>query len=281
MKIRKDMFTKREFTIVFDLERKLFLYFGVALLATFFGPFGTYDLMTFWERMVFWFLDILGGMAIIVLVLHIFFHSRLTAFIPPFPRFLLSVALGALPTAAYITVLFSLVGPRIEITTPYPMLVGQVVVFSTILLLAEFHLWPAVFGRTGTQVVEAESLAAPEEPRPADEPQVVPLLTRLPANNRTGAIISISMQDHYAEITTTTGTSLLLSRITDAIDLLDGYPGCRIHRSHWVAEGFVDNIEKAGRRMIVRLKDGRELPVGATYVETVKRQFQSVPVSPS
>ncbi|WP_269585576.1 LytTR family DNA-binding domain-containing protein [Roseibium sp. Sym1] len=268
------MFTKREFTIVFDLERKLFLYFGVALLATFFGPFGTYDLMTFWERMVFWFLDILGGMAIIVCVLHVFFHSRLTAFIPPFPRFLLSVAFGALPTAAYITVLFSLVGPRIEITTPYPMLVAQVVVFSTILLLAEFFLWPAVFGRTEAPVVDARSDVSEVEPEPTDDPQVVPLLNRLPDNCRVGAVISISMQDHYAEVTTTTGASLLLIRLTDAIDLLEGYPGCRIHRSHWVARDFVSNVEKTGRRMIVRMKDGRELPVGATYVETVRQQFK-------
>lgn len=275
------MFTKREFTIVFDPERKLFLYFGVALLAAFFGPFGTYDLLTFWERMVFWFLDILGGMAIIVFSLHVFFYSRLTAFIPAFARFLLGVALGALPTAAYITVLFSMVGPQIEITTPYPVLVVQVIVFSTILLLIEFLLWPAVFGKSGTAAVETEKGDAPETSTPATEQQVVPLLTRLPVNLRTGAIVSISMQDHYAEVTTTTGASLLLIRITDAIDLLEGYPGCRIHRSHWVARDFVDGIEKSGRRMIVRLKDGRELPVGATYVETVKQQFQTVLATPS
>ncbi|GAB4522857.1 MAG: LytTR family DNA-binding domain-containing protein [Roseibium sp.] len=265
----------REFAVVLDPERKLFLYFGVAALAAFFGPFGTYDVMTFWERMVFWFLDILGGMAIIVVSLQLFFHSRLTAFIPAFPRFLLGVALGALPTAAYITVLFSLVAPSIEITTPYPVLVLQVTVFSTILLLIEFLLWPAVFGRTGTANSGTEHERPPAEPDPARGPHLIPLLTRLPADQRAGAIISISMQDHYAEVTTTAGASLLLMRLTDAIDLLEGYPGCRIHRSHWVARDFVSSLDKAGRRLMVRLTDGRELPVGATYVETVKQQFQT------
>jgi len=269
----------REFAIVVDLERKLFLYFGVAALAAFFGPFGTYDVMTFWERMVFWFLDILGGMAIIVSCLHLFFHSRLTAFVPAFPRFLLGVALGALPTAAYITVLFSLVGPRIQITTAYPVLVVQVMVFSTILLLIEFLLWPAVFSRTGAVPPGKDDEELPVEREPSRGPHTIPLLTRLTADQRAGAIISISMQDHYAEVTTTTGTSLVLMRLTDAIDLLEGYPGCRIHRSHWVARDFVLSLEKVGRRMMVRLTDGRELPVGATYVETVKQQFQTARAS--
>ncbi|WP_417667495.1 LytTR family DNA-binding domain-containing protein [Roseibium sp.] len=266
----------REFTIVFELERKLFLYFGVALLAAFFGPFGTYDVMTFWERMIFWFLDVLVGMAIITACLHVFFSSRLTAFIPSFPRFLMGVALGALPTAAYITVLFSLVGPRIDITTSYPVLVIQVTVFSTILLLTEFWLWPAVFRRAGTIVSQADDGGAPLERVQAPTPRAVPLMARLPLEIRSGAIVSISMQDHYAEIVTTLGTSLLLMRLTDAIDLLEGYPGCRIHRSHWVADQFVSSTGKVGRRMVVKMKDGRELPVGTTYIASVKERFEAV-----
>lgn len=271
----------REIDVVFDPERKLFLYFGVALIAIGVGPFGTYEAMNVWQRTVFWSLDVLGGMAIIVSILHVFYHSQLTASLPSYPRFFLGVVLGALPTAAYITVLYGTVGASLEISTPFPLLFVQVTVFSTVLLLVEYVAWPAIFGASKTAPAQAAPEpdapavpAAPVAAPPAERvPAPVPLLSRLPQEHRGSAIVSISMQDHYAEVTTTAGKALILMRLSDAIDLLEGCPGARIHRSHWVAKGFVTGIRKAGRRMEVALSDGRHLPIGGTYLKAAQQQL--------
>lgn len=240
------------------------------------GPFGTYDVMTFWDRMVFWFLDVIGGLAIVVPILHVFYFSRFTSIIPSIPRFLLGVALGAMPTAGYITVLHSMVGEQLQISTPYPLLVVQVTVFSWILLWVEFQLWPRLFGSPET--------VGRAEPRPdqsdagysGNRRQAPALLKRLPPGKREGQIISVSMQDHYAEVTTTSGSALILMRLSDAIEMLEDYPGLQIHRSHWVGLAQIDELVKRGRNTLVLLKDGRELPVGSTYLRHVKEQLVSV-----
>lgn len=281
-KIRENVFTMREIAVVFDPERKLFLYFGVALLAIGVGPFGTYEAMSFWQRTMFWTLDVLGGMVIIVPVLHVFFYSRLVAFIPSYPRFVLGVALGALPTTGYITVLYGTVGAALDISTPFSLLFVEVTVFSTVLLLTEYVLWPAVFGEAAPQGAVANPGPEPDAPPAAPKPQVVPLLTRLPLEHSDSEIVSISMQDHYAQVTTTEGTALILMRLSDAIDLLEGSPGARIHRSHWVATRFVEDIVRNGRRIEVLLKDGRQLPIGNTYLKAAQEQLGiAVPGKPS
>ncbi|MDU8927085.1 LytTR family DNA-binding domain-containing protein [Alisedimentitalea sp. MJ-SS2] len=263
----------REIDVVFDPERKLFLYFGVAFMAILVGPFGTYELMSFWERAVFWTLDVLGGLLIIVPILHVFYYSRLAAFIPSFPRFLIGVAIGAVPTAAYITVLFGTVGQKLEISTEFPLLLMQVTVFSTLLLLTEFVLWPMVFGPHKGSPAGMNVPGTTDEPKTACASTSAALLSRLPDEHAGAQVVSISMQDHYAEVTTTQGAALILMRLGDAIDLMEGCPGARIHRSHWVAGEFVKGIEKTGRKTEVRMRDGRRLPIGNTYLKAAQQQL--------
>lgn len=264
----------REIAVVFDPERKLFLYFGVVFIAVGVGPFGTYDAMGFWQRTVFWTLDILGGLILIVPILHVFYHSRLVAFIPSPLRFLVGVALGVIPATAYITVLYSTMGDGLQIPASFPLLYVQVTIFSAILLLTEYILWPLVFGTGDAPDPEPGDRTGPTGPPNPVMPERIRLVERLPADVAGGAIISISMQDHYAEVTTTTGKALVLIRLSDAMDLLDGHPGTQIHRSHWVARDFVDKIEKSGRRMEMVLTDGRRLPVGNTFLVAARQQLQ-------
>lgn len=95
------------------------------------------------------------------------------------------------------------------------------------------------------------------------------LLARLPLDKR-GALVSLSVQDHYTEITTTAGRALILLRLSDAIAEAEGVPGLQIHRSHWVALSAVARVRRDGARAVVTLKDGREVPVSRTYLPDVK-----------
>ena len=271
----------REITVIFDPERKLILYFTVIVFAILVGPFGTYDAMSFWQRVIFWSLDILGGMAIILPILHVFYASRFVREIPSLPRMIGGIMLGAIPAAAYVTLLFNAIGPKIVIPTPYPLLYLEMVMFSTVLLLTEFIFWPIVFG-AGPKAPPPQTTPAPAQPVQQAQPvQPVPpaslprLIERLPPDLRHAKILSISMQDHYAQIVTDKGEHLLLIRLSDAIDLLDGLAGMQIHRSHWVAQSNAQSLTRNGRRHDLLTTDGRILPVSATRIEALKHMLAS------
>jgi len=265
----------RENAVIFDPERKLFLYFGVLILAIGVGPFGTYARMGFWDRTVFWSLDVLGGMAIIVPVAHVFYGSALVRFLPPLLRLLAGTALGAIPAAGYITVLYGSVGQKLQIDAPYPLLFLEVTVFSFVLFLVEFVAWPKVFGGHATVAKSAEDetpvIGPAQVSRSAGE--IHPgdaLLKRLPAELRGAEIISISMQDHYAQVVTSRGEALLLIRLSDAMDLVTDVDGGQIHRSHWVAAAHVGDLVKDGRKHELVLATGVRLPVGGKFLENAR-----------
>lgn len=87
-------------------------------------------------------------------------------------------------------------------------------------------------------------------------------------------IISISMQDHYAEVTTTLGAHLLLIRLTDAINELNGAAGLQLHRSHYAMKAHLVRLQREGGRLKVILSDGRALPVSARHAEEVRAALQ-------
>lgn len=108
----------------------------------------------------------------------------------------------------------------------------------------------------------AEALAPPGPPAQR-------LLARLPLDKR-GTLISLGVQDHYTEVTTSGGRTLVLLRLSDAMAEAEGVPGLQIHRSHWVALAAVARVRRDGARAILTLTDGREVPVSRTFLPDVK-----------
>jgi len=246
----------REITIVFDPQRKFVLYFTLLGLVVFLGPFGTYEKLTLWDRLVFWTLDITAAAVFMHLSLFAVFGFAALQVLHPFWRLILGVSLGAVPTTAAIVFLYRTLAPGVEMQATYPLLFVEVVVFTIPLMLAEFLLWPRLF---------------PAAKAPAPAPKTTArLFDRLSENLRQSDIISISMQDHYAQIVTTKGNELLLIRLSDAIDLLDGYAGAQVHRSHWVARCHATGIIRDGRKHQITLTDGRSLPVSASYLDAAQ-----------
>lgn len=84
-------------------------------------------------------------------------------------------------------------------------------------------------------------------------------------------VISLVAQDHYVEVTTTLGSGLILSRLSDAIAELAQCPGAQLHRSHWVARAHVRALLRGGGKPMVRLSDGRELAVSEARLPKVRR----------
>lgn len=101
-------------------------------------------------------------------------------------------------------------------------------------------------------------VATPETPdRPARPPR---LLDRLPPSKR-GALVSLTVEDHYVRVRTARGEEMVLMRLSDAIRETDGTPGLQVHRSHWVALGQIAAARREGDRAILTMRHGPEVPV--------------------
>jgi len=95
------------------------------------------------------------------------------------------------------------------------------------------------------------------------------ILQRLPLEKR-GALLALSVEDHYVRVLTTKGTEMVLMRLSDAIKETGDLPGAQVHRSHWVAYGAVTAARKDGDRAILTLTSGVEIPVSRANLAKVK-----------
>ena len=277
----------REFDMTLDWERKLLIAFTLLTLGTLLGPFGTYSVMGFWDRLTFWALDILGAALLMHVIVGTFYNVTALRFIPPVLRLFIGVTIAAIPTTAFIRFVFLTLMGRESSGIEFPLLWFEVTLISAAVLWTEYDLIPRLRRARGTTGRKANPLFArikpastPVDPdatsdgetaaEPDAAPEYAPLLDRLPDEARPGRLISISMQDHYAAVTMTTGTFLLLMRLSDALQLLGQIKGAQVHRSHWAAADFASGLTRDGRRTPLQLREGRTLPVSASYLDAAK-----------
>ena len=107
--------------------------------------------------------------------------------------------------------------------------------------------------------------AMPEE---YDSPLVMreqPRLARRLPDEMGEDILYLSVRDHMVDVFTEAGQTSLRMRFRDALDEMDGVPGYRVHRSHWVAHHAVQGVERDQARVYLRLPDGRKVPVSRNY----------------
>lgn len=136
---------------------------------------------------------------------------------------------------------------------------GQVVVVALPIVGAYVALRETLTRRPAP----AASGREPARPDPA-------LLARLPA--RLGRdLLCLEMEDHYVRAHTALGSDLMLMRMRDAVALLEGMEGIRVHRSWWVASHAVESYAAAGRRTVLKLRNGLEVPVARANVATVRQ----------
>ncbi|PCI86254.1 MAG: hypothetical protein COB24_10545 [Hyphomicrobiales bacterium] len=89
-----------------------------------------------------------------------------------------------------------------------------------------------------------------------------------------GKLLYIKSEDHYLRIQTTAHSKLILYKISDAIKQLDesDIEGKLVHRSHWVAKSAIESHVKNGRKNLLKLTNGDQLPISATYLKTLRSE---------
>ena len=213
------------------------------------GPFGTLELMRGFPRVGYW-----VTVAVLTFVTGSFV-GELTdrvlrgTVLPKWPRIFLSgLAIGLAVTVVVLILNLLAFGAGFE--RRYVIELAANAIAISMVLAAALSYFEAQ--RSGV------SLAA--SPR---------LLSRLPLEKR-GPLISLSVSDHYTEVSTRAGQELLLMRFSDAIAETEPVAGLQVHRSHWVAVGEVVSAKRDGARAILTMSDGRDIPVSRTYVPQVK-----------
>lgn len=95
-------------------------------------------------------------------------------------------------------------------------------------------------------------------------------LSRLPPKLSGATLFAVEAEDHYLRLHTSKGQDLILMRLSDAIDELEGIEGARTHRSWWVARAAVTSAERAEGRATLTLADGTEAPVSRSYLKPLR-----------
>lgn len=217
------------------------------------GPFGTVDVMRLGPRMTYWAFVAISTYAIGSFTGGFVFRSLQGRNLPAWVSPVVIALLTGVVISAYIVGLNMVVfeDPP-DGFDYYSTLIRDVMIVAMAIALAMHFL-----------------VRLPQERAAAALPPPPPLLDRLELDKR-GDLILISVQDHYVEVVTTRGTSLILLRMGDAIRETGETPGLQVHRSHWVATDHVTSVERDGARATLTMTDGRKVPVSRTYVPALR-----------
>jgi len=250
--VKRTFFRRTKHALEFWHWQEQMIAFAITLTAfTVLGPFQSYAL-PLGQRALFWALALFAGWACVIAMLTLVLrHPALDEWHGGI-RVALAVLLSTIPTTYLVSQIEALVGFPDQPASFWPLMWHVLVVCALIGGLVYLR----VASRLGLQEIQK-----PQTP--------APFLKRLP-NELGGQILSLSMQDHYVEVTTTKGTELILIRFQDAIKEMGAIAGTQIHRSHWATLNGMRRLKRQNGKLLVELVDGRTLSVSRTYAQTVR-----------
>ena len=226
----------------------LVLWLLISLLCAISGPFGTHEGFGLLGRLVYWGcvvgLSILGTLLINRLALHKPWQK-----IFAWTLFALSIASGVY-----------LVNGIIFGEDRTGGLFYLIAIVGATVLVVHGMLWLA-YRSFGAPAVAGDAPDTPDA--------TVRFLRRLPIEAR-GPLVRIEAQDHYLNVVTTKGSALILLRLSEAVEELEGAKGLQTHRSHWVLLEAVTAHRRVEGRDVLVMSDGAEVPVARTRRQAAK-----------
>lgn len=229
---------------------------GVALVLGLSGPFDTWTTQTTPVRLLYWSLVVwltYGAGFLVSVILHPWLLR--TALVLKVGLTALAVAIAVFVLLAGLNLIF---GQVPEEPADYLRSFGVILAICAVIeainqIIARYSAAPPMTAEQGWNAAVARPM----------------ILDRMPLAKR-GPLLSLSVQDHYVEVTTTRGRELLLMRLGDAIRETPPVEGLQVHRSHWVARDAVSAADRRGDGAILTLSDGRTIPVSRTFLPAVR-----------
>lgn len=221
---------------------------GTGLLMGIVGPYDTVSQMVLLPRLAYWLVVVFG-----TYLLAAFINALLVASldVASWPRWLRIPVLGLADGTA-------------------------IMGFVTLLNAAIFGIFPASLNELTVTFAQLIAIAmiivtlidlALTSPAPA--PDTIPLLDRLPLDKR-GALIALSVTDHYVRVVTTQGADMILMRLADAIRETGSTQGMQVHRSHWVATAHITRVQRTGDRATLTLTGNHDIPVSRANISKLR-----------
>ena len=232
---------------------------GLAFAAL--GPFGSYA-VPFGPRVLLWVGFILAGYAIFRPMMIVASWLSQASGIGRFPAQLVALTLGSLPLSFLVGAFLN----RLMHSARDAPVERYFQVWGIGLAVTLFMNRFLPSGSAPAPAVEE----APDTNLPSPSPRAR-FLDRLPPSVGS-RLLCLSMEDHYVRAHGPAGSALILMRMRDAVEELDGVPGLQVHRSWWVAGDAVDYVERDGDRMRLRLVNGLLVPVARSQTGAVRAQ---------
>ncbi len=219
---------------------------GVTLLLAVSGPFNTYGLGRFAERLVYW-----GGLVLTSFVLAEGLKTIIGRVSIPsaFWHELVSISLFVPLFTPILLVWTDLMFPSAVDTRPGA---GRMMLYVTGICVA---IEAARYGGHALWKLHLSRGPVSQKPRFAQ---------RLP-DDFDGEIFRLSGDGHYVNVSTSLGEFDVLIRLSDAVAEMDSVDGYWVHRSHWVVRAAVEDQGRERGRPVLILKNGDSVPVSAKY----------------
>lgn len=250
-------FTLRQLHGVFSSPLAWGIMVGVGVIAGITGPFSTFAHLAPAPRIAYWLLIVVGsyGAGTIGATLA---QALILPRGGPLVARIAVLGIGAsFPVTAAVALISWLFFPDLS---------------DTGLSLFELYIYCLFISLALMGVIEGVVEPQLERRRDQTTPETVKtpkILDRLPKELR-GPLSHMSMADHYVEVHTDKGKSLILMRLSDAIAETEGVEGLQVHRSHWVARDAISAIKRVDSRVVVQLVTGQTLPVSRSYLAAVR-----------
>lgn len=136
-----------------------------------------------------------------------------------------------------------------------PLMVGPVLIVTAVMSTLNVFLGKAQPVQTHVSVAGAPAARFPD---------------RLPLKLRGASIRAVQAEDHYLRIHTDRGSDLILMRLSDALEELEGLEGAQTHRSWWVARDAVRDVARGDGRATLTLDGDITVPVSRRYARALR-----------
>ncbi|WP_421952134.1 LytTR family DNA-binding domain-containing protein [Pelagibacterium sp.] len=250
-------FTLRQLHGVFSSPLAWGIMVGVGVIAGITGPFSTFEHLAPAPRIAYWLLIVVGSYGAGTIGATLAQALILPRGGPLIARIAVLGIGSSIPVTAAVVSISWLFFPDLSDTG---LSLLELYIYCLFIGLA---LMGVIEGVVEPQLERRKTQTAPET---AKMPKI---LDRLPKDMR-GSLSHMSMADHYVEVHTNKGKSLILMRLSDAIGETEGVEGLQIHRSHRVARAAIAAVRRVDNRVVVELATGERLPVSRSYLATVR-----------
>ena len=240
----------------------------VTILLAMSGPFGTFQSFNVGQRFGYW--------AIMVMASYLTGQAAATFFLEllreqirqRWPRVIVAGLFASLPVTIVVMLVNGVAYQHVDVQSSL-MLWFYTIVVTLAVVVMFVTLSELMTGSPGAAAATSVPLVEPAAVPPATSASAPPILNRVPLPQR-GKLLALVVEDHYVDIVTDKGKTLVLMRLADAMREAAPVPGLQIHRSHWVALAAVAKTQRSEGKVTLELSNGMKLPISRGYLPAAK-----------